>query len=167
MLAWPDPVAWQLRISLAEVDKAGPFSAYPGVERWFAVTSGAGVILELGEDAHTLDVSSQPLRFDGALPARCTLRDGPTRDLNLMTSAASQGRMLAVHGGIAWECALPQRGIFTRVAGTWSGGTGAPIDLAPDTLLWCEGAALQRFVFHPHQADARFPGWWLGFSPDP
>ena len=50
-LAWPDAAHWQLRISVAEVARAGPFSAYPGIQRWFAVVQGAGVVLQLKSGA--------------------------------------------------------------------------------------------------------------------
>src|SRR5579871_5567956 len=38
---------WRLRISLAEVDRDGPFSAFPGIERWFTVIDGTGVRLTM------------------------------------------------------------------------------------------------------------------------
>ena len=31
LLAWPSPGDWALRISVAEVERDGPFSRYPGV----------------------------------------------------------------------------------------------------------------------------------------
>jgi environmental stress-induced protein Ves len=34
--------AWRVRISRADIDRDGPFSAYPGVERWFAVLPATG-----------------------------------------------------------------------------------------------------------------------------
>ena len=42
LLAWPEPRDWQLRISVADIREDAPFSAYPGVDRWFAVVDGAG-----------------------------------------------------------------------------------------------------------------------------
>ncbi|HZN82411.1 MAG TPA: HutD family protein, partial [Mycobacterium sp.] len=45
LLAWPDPRRWSVRVSVADVETAGPFSAYPGVDRWFAVLEGGGVRL--------------------------------------------------------------------------------------------------------------------------
>ena len=45
LLAWPDPARWALRISVADVEQAGPFSVFPGVDRWFAVLEGDGVRL--------------------------------------------------------------------------------------------------------------------------
>src|SRR6218665_1188986 len=45
LLAWPHPADWALRISVADIEADGPFSAFEGVQRWFAVLAGAGVRL--------------------------------------------------------------------------------------------------------------------------
>ncbi len=45
LLSWSDPRHWGVRISVADVERAGPFSVFPGVERWFAVLDGDGVRL--------------------------------------------------------------------------------------------------------------------------
>jgi environmental stress-induced protein Ves len=80
LLAWPHKEDWSVRLSVAEIATGGPFSAYPGVTRWFAVLSGEGVRL----NGQRLDTASQPLRFDGAAPADCELLQGATEDFNLM-----------------------------------------------------------------------------------
>jgi len=41
--AWPSPQEWRVRVSVADVEREGPFSSFPGVDRWFAVIDGAGV----------------------------------------------------------------------------------------------------------------------------
>ena len=44
VLRWPHGADdWDWRISIAEVDKGGPFSSFPGVERSFAVQAGREV----------------------------------------------------------------------------------------------------------------------------
>ena len=63
--------AWQLRVSLADIDADGPFSAFPGVQRWFAVLQGAGVRLQLPAGPQVLGLHSSPLQFDGALAPGC------------------------------------------------------------------------------------------------
>ena len=63
LLAWPTAQDWLLRVSVAEIESDGPFSAYPGVERWFVVLHGEGVQLSLGNPPPTrLDTTSEPLR---------------------------------------------------------------------------------------------------------
>lgn len=84
LVAWPNPVDWTWRMSVAEVAKSGPFSQFEGVQRWFAVVSGAGVALQTGGLLHTLGSSSQPICFDGAADTHCALIDGATQDFNLM-----------------------------------------------------------------------------------
>ena len=45
LLVWPNAEDWLVRLSVAEIERDGPFSAFAGVDRWFAVLSGAGVLL--------------------------------------------------------------------------------------------------------------------------
>ena len=169
---------WQLRISLAEVSRNGPFSAYPGVQRWFAVVEGTGVRLAFPGAVHRVDASSAPLHFAGDMPVDCELLDGPTRDLNLMT-AGGAGHMRAARAGRQWRSELPQRGLYTRVAGVWSDDRGRRRELAANSLLWVDGAAGSAWDFLPGLADETSsddaldwsgsgdgpPGWWLGFGP--
>lgn len=87
LIAWPSAEDWDWRISVAEIERAGPFSRFDGVHRWFAVLSGVGVRLQLDGRAHELTPQSKPLAFDGAAAADCELLDGPTEDFNLMVRA--------------------------------------------------------------------------------
>ena len=43
LLAWPSAADWSLRISRADIERSGPFSAFAGVQRWFEVLSGNAV----------------------------------------------------------------------------------------------------------------------------
>jgi hypothetical protein len=71
-------------MSVAEVESNGPFSRFEGVQRWFAVLSGAGVALDIADERHTLTANSAPLAFDGSAPTDCQLLNGATQDFNLM-----------------------------------------------------------------------------------
>ncbi|MFM8770036.1 MAG: HutD family protein, partial [Rubrivivax sp.] len=84
---------WDLRVSVADITQDGPFSAFPGISRCFAVLEGAGVVLNLRGQAQTLSPASEPLAFDGAEAPGCRLVSGPTRDLNLMARHSA---------GLAW-----------------------------------------------------------------
>ncbi|MEJ5992681.1 HutD family protein [Ramlibacter sp. PS3R-8] len=84
LLAWPDAADWRVRMSVADVQSDGPFSRFEGVERWFAVLAGEGVILRIDAEEHRLASASEPLRFDGAAAVHCRLTAGATRDFNLM-----------------------------------------------------------------------------------
>jgi environmental stress-induced protein Ves len=48
MLTWPTAHDWSVRISVAQIAQNGPFSAFPCIERWFAVVRGEGVGLRFG-----------------------------------------------------------------------------------------------------------------------
>ena len=45
LLAFPAPAQWTVRISVADIQTSGPFSRFDGIERWFAVLDGDGVVL--------------------------------------------------------------------------------------------------------------------------
>lgn len=120
LLVWPSATDWTVRLSVADVERDGPFSAYPGVQRWFAVLSGQGVRLRLPGQTRELDAASDPFQFDGAVPVDCELLGGPTRDFNLMVRGgrarmgrsrrrdsltASAGALVAVYsiGALRWR----------------------------------------------------------------
>lgn len=78
------------RMSVAAVTEDGPFSAFPGVDRFLAIREGAGLDLEIDGVA----VALQPeaiLAFDGAATTMGRLRDGPVRDLNWMVRRPARG----------------------------------------------------------------------------
>jgi uncharacterized protein len=104
------------RLSLADIDHDGPFSDYPGVERFFAVVAGDGVELTFGLQRHVQRTGQEPLRFDGARGPHCRLLNGPTRDLNLLLSDGTRGTMRRAPAGDVWNEPWPLRGRFDAVA---------------------------------------------------
>lgn len=166
LLTRPGEGDWQLRISLADITRDGGFSAFPGVQRWFAVVQGAGVALRFANVVHTLNCTAPALHFDGAAAPECSLLAGPTRDLNLMLRSGS-GSMRQVQAGWAWDEPFAERGVFTRAAGTLQREGQAPVPLAGHTLLWFCGAGACRFEpdSEPAGAEAGPVAWWLGWSP--
>jgi environmental stress-induced protein Ves len=97
LLAWPSEADWRVRMSVADVAAAGPFSRFPGIERWFAVLEGEGVVLDIAGHEHAVGASDGPLRFDGGAGVACRLRGGATRDFNLMAPPGS-ARLARVRG---------------------------------------------------------------------
>jgi environmental stress-induced protein Ves len=164
LLAWPGREDWRLRISVADIDRDGPFSPYPGIDRWFAVVEGAGVRLQLPGGARSIDTDSAPLHFHGEDAPGCDLLDGPTRDLNLMVQ---RGQGLA-----AMQCAEPGadfhgpaalRALFCADAVTLQiDGSDARL-LAPFSLLWSAGGAHGLWRLHSELDRPR--AWWLSFQP--
>lgn len=76
------------RVSSAEVGVSGPFSAFPGMDRWLLLLEGAGFDLDFGSRGRVdLTAPLVPIRFSGEWPASATLVDGPSTDLNLMVEA--------------------------------------------------------------------------------
>lgn len=89
------------RLSLAQIDRDGPFSAFPGLGRILTVVAGAGLVLDLGQggrDVAPLD----PLEFDGAAPVSARLGAGPVQALNVIYRArAFAARVDILHGDTA------------------------------------------------------------------
>ena len=168
LLTWPDATHWQLRISRADIEASGPFSAFPGVQRWFVVMSGRGVVLHMPTpDGHTLDhvllPGHTPLHFDGGLAPGCTLVDGPTQDLNLMLRGG-QACMLAVDAEEAWPCGYAMGGLYTACSGQWTDGQQT-LALPAHSLLWLQQTADTTLRFTPDQGTTA-SAWWLGFTPE-
>jgi environmental stress-induced protein Ves len=155
LLAWPGGADWRVRISVADIEASGPFSAFPGVARWFAVLEGRGVELEVDGRASRVTPADAALSFDGAAPTTCRLLDGPTRDLNLMLRGVPGGLRRA--GDRAeWRPALAACGLYATVAGRCR-HDGDASELQAGTLLWFERAP-QRLAFAAtdprHRGDA-------------
>ena len=74
--------AW--RVSVADIERDGPFSAFPGVDRTLVLIEGNGMRLASGSDSLDVRAAYEPVRFPGESAPDCALVDGPTRDFNLM-----------------------------------------------------------------------------------
>ncbi len=159
LLAWPEAAHWRLRVSVAEIASEGPFSPFPGVERWFAVIAGAGVRLALPDGPAVLQAGDAPRRFDGEAAPGCTLLDGPTQDLNLMARRdAGQPGMALAHPGGELGAGCAWRGLYTADAATLeTGGPGGVVEpLEAGTLLWTEAADDAPWTLRQGRR-----AWWL------
>ena len=77
-------VEWGWRFSIANVDQGGPFSLFPGIDRFIAVIDGDGMDL-VRDNGSTIALDPfQPVAFSGDDILVGHLRDGPVRDLNVM-----------------------------------------------------------------------------------
>lgn len=133
LLAWPDGADWRLRLSLADIERDGPFSAFPGVQRHFAVIAGAGVALDFGAGEQRLCVGDPPLAFDGTLAPGCRLLAGPTRDLNLMLRELRGAMQLVLPG--RWFAGRGWSALFSPCAGQLQAGDGRYWPMPPLALL--------------------------------
>jgi environmental stress-induced protein Ves len=87
-----DPFTW--RVSVAEIRARGPFSSFPGIDRWLGLLDGERISLSIASStdraptAVTLDPASPPFPFRGEDSVHGTPLGGPTRDLNVMVARA-------------------------------------------------------------------------------
>lgn len=77
------------RVSIADIEKDGPFSLFPGVERDLFLLEGAGMELDIDGVGQRLDQPLQRVHFSGEARVDCRLIEGPTRDFNVMVRARS------------------------------------------------------------------------------
>jgi len=168
---------WTLRISVADIDADGPFSPFPGIARWFAVLSGAGVRLRWPAREQLVHAGDAPLHYDGADAPDCTMIDGRTRDLNVMVRQrhATADVTLASVGDEMSPAHAPGVGFFALRPLVLHGAGETPVALPALSLAWCETPPDRR---RPARAwrveDARdnaaaqahtVPGYWIRLMP--
>lgn len=95
--------AW--RVSVADVERDGPFSAFPGVDRTLVLLAGKGMRLTGAGAPLELHTAYEPVDFAGDAALHCALIGGPTRDFNLMVrrDAASGDVVVVRDAGCAIE----------------------------------------------------------------
>ncbi|GLU32461.1 HutD family protein [Trinickia caryophylli] len=79
-----DNFVW--RVSVADVERSGPFSRFAGVDRTLVLLAGAGMQIAdaRGMAQTSLTAPFAFVQFPGELAIDAALVDGPTRDLNIM-----------------------------------------------------------------------------------
>jgi len=126
------------RISLAEVARGAPFSAFPGVDRCILLWRGAGMRLRSADGAvdHALTAPLTPFAFSGDIALDATLVDGPCADFNVMTR---RGVFRSDVRCTRRAVELPAADVTLLVcsAGQWQVTADAPSTLDPmQALLW-------------------------------
>ncbi|SLN57664.1 hypothetical protein TRL7639_03148 [Falsiruegeria litorea R37] len=91
-----DDIHW--RLSIADVDRDGPFSCFPGLSRILTVIEGNGMTLHT-DDATLSAQPHQPLAFAGDLPVTGRLIDGPVRNFNLIFDPQHVRPSVRLHQG--------------------------------------------------------------------
>lgn len=82
--ASPEEGAWDWRVSIADVTKAGEYSAFPGMERLLTVVEGELLLLSVDGAEHPLE-KYRPFRFPGGAESFSALPTGDIRNLNVIT----------------------------------------------------------------------------------
>ena len=77
-----DDFAW--RVSVAAVERDGPFSRFPGIDRTIVLLEGAGMRFRGGARDVELSTPFEPHSFAGEDAIDCALVDGAIRDFNAM-----------------------------------------------------------------------------------
>lgn len=160
LLLWPDEHAPWLQIAVADLTRDGPFSPYPGVDRWFGLLQGTGVELTWRHAVRRLHAGHALLHFDGGDAPTCRLTGGAASALNVL-HYRERGRV-AVRS--AAPLSQPPEGydffaLFVREGARLQPQTTGPIELPPWSLVWGE-----RVSLHLELAAGDAHAWWVGFD---
>ena len=84
-----DGERFRWRISIAEIERDGPFSSFPGIDRDLLLLDGSGIELDI-DDAppRRLAQRFERVHFPGESRVDRRLLAGPTRDFNVMADRA-------------------------------------------------------------------------------
>lgn len=144
------PEAWDWRLSIAEIEADGPYSAFPGVEREQVLLSGAGLCLDFGTGGQRrLEPPHGRQRFGGEVPLEARLQSGRVEVFNLMWRPERVAATLW-HRPLVGSMLL-----FAEPGSTWAvhlmagratvaGGGEGPLLEAGDTALLAGGGQRQR-----------------------
>jgi uncharacterized protein len=150
-----DDFSW--RVSIADVERDGPFSPFPGVDRTIVLLRGDGMELAHAHGSITLAVPYEPWAFSGDEPVECRLVGGAVRDFNLMTRRrTARGAVTVVRDGAARIAGARHRLCWTAAGAVECLVPGhAPFALASGHGLWQdETDAAAPMSVHPLSADA-------------
>ncbi len=75
------------RISLADIDRDGPFSTFPGRRRLLTVVDGPVLALVVDGEDHVVE-PHRPFAFSGDAAVRAAVPEGPVRALNVIADPA-------------------------------------------------------------------------------
>ncbi|TPJ39064.1 HutD family protein [Mesorhizobium sp. B2-5-13] len=136
------------RVSMARVERSGPFSNFAGIDRTLSVLEGEGIVLDVaGRPPERVTPASQPFSFPADQPTSAALIAGPITDLNVMTR---RGRMLhsVERLAISTPAEIPAEAGPTLIlchGGDAIFAGAAPVRLGPlDTLLLGPDASVLR-----------------------
>lgn len=138
--AWPEGAGidgFDWRVSIATIDRPGPFSAFHGIDRVIMLLDGAGVRLRSGDGRidHRLDRPHAPFAFPGDVALDCEMLGGSSTDFNVMTRRGrlcAELRVLDAGGDIA----PAQAGLLMALRGRWQLQGGGTATLEPGAGLW-------------------------------
>jgi environmental stress-induced protein Ves len=160
---------WRYRISVADIERDGPFSRFESVQRHFCVLTGQGVELEIDGVRHLVQAGDEVVNFLGDSTVKCKLINGATSDLNFMVrhlpTSVNHSGMQRLSSNQPWHLprvsvstdfsqmrtGLVSSGVFARLAGQcqWqSDERTLSARLEINDLIWFEHAP-DKIVFSP------------------
>lgn len=159
---WPQGAGMESfgwRMSVATIAQAGPFSAFPGIDRQIMLLDGDGVHLHSadGQIDHGMDQRWLPFSFSGDVALDCRLLGGTSTDFNVMTRRGQWSAELQIHaqavvpGRSAAGLCLVLQGRFAQVQEWLQAGQG----------LWWESAQ-DAAVLQPEDESCRL--LWVGLQ---
>lgn len=87
--------AW--RVSLANIERAGPFSDFTGYDRTIVVVSGTGCVLRFDDGEVAPLEALRPYGFRGERAVSADLQNGPVEALNVMSKRIECAHRVGVH----------------------------------------------------------------------
>jgi environmental stress-induced protein Ves len=94
-----DPAAWTWRLSIADLPERGPFSRFPGIDRWIACLAGDGLRLHRGPVVEEVPKHGVALAFAGEDEIEGEPIGPGVRDVNLMVQRGVHLGRLRVERG--------------------------------------------------------------------
>ncbi len=167
LLAWPDSQDWALRISVAEISASGPFSRFPGVDRWFAVLSGGAVRLDTaGTDPTELTAERETLHaFAGDVETHCTMQGAATRDFNLMVQRRHAScRQQPLRHAPEFATRAEGAGLFVTAPVMLELKHAQTLSVPAMSLVWWPNPQRESRVLRMRASQVR--GWWFEIDTD-
>ncbi|MFI1654652.1 HutD family protein [Streptomyces sp. NPDC020472] len=139
IVSWPvgaEEFRW--RASVADIDRGGPFSAFPGVDRTLTLLTGDGVRLTAPGVFDRTARAEEPFAFPGDLELTAELRGGACRVLNIMVRRGrAAARVERVTGPVVPD--VGRAGVLHVLRGRWGTGEGEG-PLAAGQGVWWDGS---------------------------
>jgi len=123
---------WAWRVSIAEIDRSGPFSAFDGYQRLQVLLAGRDLTLQFADGGRArLAQPGDSCHYDGGRALEANLPQGPCRALNLIAAPwaglAWKSEVISTptvrHA--AWAMLVPLTGAWAAACGTLAPGEAA------------------------------------------
>ncbi|MFD9030797.1 HutD family protein [Streptomyces sp. NPDC059567] len=162
--SWPagsEEFGW--RASVADIDRDGPFSAFPGVDRTLTLLAGDGVRLTCpGVFNRLLTRAGEPFAFSGDHPLAAELPGGACRVLNIMVR---RDRWSAQVDQVTGPLVLPlgHAGVLYVLRGRWQASTDSRVLASGQGVWWEEDGNASGQAVTPLSPDAT--ALWADIAP--